>query len=345
MGIIQKPSDQPLDRNGAISLPGMLIPSFRTLLAVDTKVDKNILIYTWGGLGDQVCAEPSIRYAFDTFKGCEISLASQFPELFSHLPFKWIFDTKKPQPKLNPEDYLVFRSIEETGHLNWEFLNHTIIQCVDYCSLNMFRCQLPLKYRQIKLVPKKEDILKADQIDPKTDIIIHAGRHWESKTFPVEWWNKVLSTIINERLRPVLIGADIDENRRGTVDVNSDGCLDLRNKLSIMESVAVLQKAKVLLSNDSSPVHLAASGNAWIGYLATVKNPDFINHWRQDLDGKMQFSWRMEDLALGGVWQKVDTSPINCREEFIHKCPIDKLMTYLPDPKDFAMWGVSKCLF
>ena len=105
-------------------------------------------------------------------------------------------------------------------------------------------------------------------------------------TFPKAFWDKVINRLCDRGLTPILIGADADDNR-STVDVDASRCLDLRNKLSLTESVWFLQNATVLLTNDSSPLHMAASGDAWIGYIATCKHPDMITHWRR---GRWQ--WR-----------------------------------------------------
>ena len=76
-----------------VVLPARMVPSFNVKEAFDRKVERKFLINTWGGLGDQVCAEPAIRYALKAFPQCEISLASRQPDLFTHLQFKEVFDT------------------------------------------------------------------------------------------------------------------------------------------------------------------------------------------------------------------------------------------------------------
>lgn len=75
------------DKQNIIRLPFALseIPGIKTSQAVERGVEKNLIFKTWGGLGDQICAEPTLRFALKTFKGCDISLASEHPELFAHL--------------------------------------------------------------------------------------------------------------------------------------------------------------------------------------------------------------------------------------------------------------------
>src|SRR5690606_12119970 len=107
------------------------------------------LINTWGGLGDQVCAEPAIRFALKAFPKCRISIASEHPALFEHLELAEVFDTKKQMPDW--DNYLVFRTIEPPSHLLWEFASHMLTHCVDFPSICMWRLQLPNAEKEIQL--------------------------------------------------------------------------------------------------------------------------------------------------------------------------------------------------
>lgn len=322
--------------------PGSVIPSFRTQLAIQNKVNKNLLLHVWGGLGDQVCAEPTLRFAFKSFKDCDISLSSDFPDLFSHLPFKNTFNiSKKEIPKW--DDYMVFHMIMPPPHLNWEFISHSLINCVDYPAINAFRMQLPVADRELYLTGKCPENISINFDD---SVFIHAGKHWQSKTFPKKWWDEVIDEILFSGLKPVLIGADSEGGKRGTVDVNPLKCCDLRNELSIQETTWLLQRAKVLLTNDSSPLHLAAStdpeqkeitGHCWIGYIATCKHPDFITHFR-----KGQWQYREVNHGSGGVWDYLNYCPNQDEEVMIHKVEPTLLESWLPDPKKYAGWACEK---
>lgn len=338
--ILTPPAVAPsLDESANIVLPAVMIPSFRTSIAIERHVEKNLIIKTWGGLGDQICAEPTLRFALKTFKDCDVSLASECPELFSHLNFKKVFDLREVEP--NWKKYYAFNTIWPNDHLQWEFMSHMIVNCVDYVSLCAFRCQLAVAEREIQLKPDVSTqnnlatLSAIEGIDLNRAVVIHAGRHWQSKTFPKIWWDKVLAHLIEEGAQPVLIGANTDDNR-GTVDVDIRDCIDLRNKTTVMETVSLLQKAKVLLTNDSSPLHMAASGSAWIGFIATCKHPDMISHWRHG-----QWAWRMQNHSLGGIWDIVDYCP-NKSQEISAENVGDHLNEWLPAPEIFARWAVDK---
>lgn len=325
-----------------------MMPGFRTQEAIEKGVERNLLFRTWGGLGDQICAEPTIRYAFKEFKGCEISLASEVTELYKHLPFKRVFNLKEEQPVYSK--YFMFDTIVSPQHLTWQFFSHCITNCVDFPSLCALRCQLPVKDREIHLTPTAPD--ETGEIrdtfgsgGSNKVAFIHAGRHWPSKTFPKDWWDAVLAGLIAKNIVPVLLGGETDDNR-GTVDVNSEGCIDLRNKVSIDTSIWLLQRARVLITNDSAPLHMAASvdprefdttGNCWIGYIATCKHPDYITHFR-----KGQWQWREENLGLGGMWELVDNCPNKQDEVTVDEVAEDQLRKWLPTPESVVEWTLQK---
>jgi ADP-heptose:LPS heptosyltransferase len=268
-----------LDPKGTVNLPGVLIPGFRTQLAIDAGVERRLLFKTWGGIGDQICAEPTLRYAQKNFKDCEFFLYSELPELFQHLNWKRVFDARQEMPNVN--SFLSFETITPPNDSNlvWQFFSHMLVNCVDFPSLCALRLQLPVADKPIILQPTAP-VDEGLRNEVRGGVFVHAGRHWQSKTFPVEFWNRVLAGLKVRGIRPILIGGDADDNR-GTVAVDATGCLDLRNKLSINDSIWCLKQARVLLTNDSAPMHMAAAGHAWIGFVATCKHPDMITHWRR----------------------------------------------------------------
>lgn len=328
-----------MNEKSSIVIPGWQIPSFRTSAAIERGVEKNILIRCWGGIGDRICSEPAIRYALETFRDCKISLATEEPELFGHLDFEKVY--RLGVDEIPEQDYLVFNTIMSPETLSWDFVNHLLMNCVDYPSVCAWKCQIPISYKQVRLVPSRsvEAEVESIMIENKLSgddrvrwIAVHAGKHWPSKTFPKEWWDDVLSKLKECGLTPVLIGADADDNR-GTVDVDTSGCIDLRNRLSLMQSVRLLQRARGVITNDSSPLHMAATGDAWIGFLASCKHPDFLTHWRGP---RGEFGWNMQNLSRGGVWEIMDYLPNKGQSISVDKIPRGIVRTWLPEPYEIA---------
>lgn len=305
-----------------IDVPAKQIPPFRYQIARDSKI-KQVMLTTHGGLGDQVCAEPTLRYAFKLFEGYEISLLTAFPELFTHLPFKNVFQSKSPEAKALIEDeWLVLHTYHPENHMNQDFLSHTYTHCVDFSSISAFQRQLPIADRHVKL---PSVIVPALVATDRRRIVIHPGRHWPSKTFPKAWWDEVIKRLCQSYSGVAIIGKDISEDA-GTVDVEiPDNCTDLRNKLSTNELLQVLREADAVITNDSAPLHIAAAGNAFIFFIATCKEPDYLLHWRHG-----RFGWRMRNLGTDGLWNHQNSCPVREESLFIDKMPPGLLERCLP---------------
>lgn len=293
-----------------------------------------------GDFGDQICAEPTLRYALKAFKDCNVYLASEQPELFGHLEFKKVFDLREETP--NYEKYLCFETITPPNESNlvWQFFSHMLTNCVDFPSMCALRSQLPIADKELKVVTSLDypKYIADNNLAPDINdgVVVHPGKHWQSKTFPKEFWDRVLAGLLARGVTPIIIGADTDDNR-GTVDVNTMGCIDLRNKLSVMDSIWVCQRTKVVLTNDSSPLHMAATGEAWIGYVATCKHPDLITHWRHG-----HWQWREKNFGKGGIWDIISYCPNKEQEVSAEFVPQETLESWLPNPIDMAMWAFEK---
>ncbi len=328
-----------LTKNDRLQIPATHLPSFRTSLAAQNKVQNNILIHLWGGLGDQICAEPTLRWAVEGgMSNCEVTIATNFPELFTHLKFKDVYNLNHERPIF--DDYLTFETITQPNEtsLTWQFMSHMLTNCVDFPSLCAFRFTLPNSKKEIVLKPERPsnpELLDLER-DKKHHVLIHAGRHWESKTFPVDWWDETIEEVKKAGFVPVLIGKDGGPTQ-GYVATTNAGCVDLRDKTTTMESVWLTQNLPVIICSDSAPMHMAASGNAFIGYLATVKEPDYIMHWR-----KGQWAWRMQNFALGGMWELFGNLPNSQEDILVDKVDVEILKKWLPNPQVFGPWAREK---
>lgn len=331
-----------IDDKTEMILPGMEIPGFRTKLALQNGVNKNLLITTWGGIGDQVCAEPTIRYALNNFTNCEISLLTASPELFKHLQnrpigksLKYIYNALKPAPDL--KKFMVFHTNQPHTSVVYQFMSHMITNCLDFPSLCAFRMQLPLRERMMQLHSVQPNIEPAIL---KNAVIVHPGKHWDSKTFPPAFWEAVIAGIGRHGHLPIIIGSDMEDKKRGTVDIHlPHSALDLRNKLSLVETSWLLQNARVVVTNDSSPLHIAAAGRGSIGFLATSKHPDFITHWRPNDFGQPTWGWEMQNFSKGCALDGVNVCPNSDVLIKVENVPADKVLSWLPDPEDLIDWA------
>ena len=335
MAELLNPTGKPLDPSAQICMPAEVVPSFRATMAVSNKLGNKFLYYVTGGMGDTICAEPAIRFACEEFKDVEITVGTYWPELFRHLPVKTInfFENKKPLVA-HMYDYFCFKSLYDSMEFHSEFIPHMNTHVVDYCSLTLLRLQLPHSRKHIVLKPTEEEFNKVSLAHNK--LVIHPGRTWKSRTIPAWWWNKFIKAA-RQYAEVVIIGATTQDPKLGVVDLDATYCVDLRNKLSVMESIAVCQRAQVVITNDSAPFHMASSGGAWIGVLSTVKHPDLLLHYRNGRHG-----FGAENLCRGGMWEEFNLNPNFCGEFHYSECTDEQMEKWLPEPADVAHWAVDK---
>jgi len=325
--IIRPTDESQFDIDGRMSVQAMDIPSFRKLVAMERGVLNNIMVTTRGGLGDNICTEPAIRYACKNFRS-DIFVATQHPQLFWHLPLVKTFDVAKELP--NWIDYLNYKTLADMDDLLCEFHMHMYSHVVDYHSMLMWRVQLPPKDKQPKIVCSKEHFATVDCLLRKdTDVLIHPGRTWPSRTLPKWWWDQITFNLLKTGLRPVIIGSEV-ENGCGFIEIETNGCLDLRGKLTVMESVALCQKANAIITNDSSPLHMAATGDAYIAFASTVKPPDLLMHWRHG-----EYGWRMKNFTNDWLCNHLDTTPTNTNMVDFTKADPGP---WLKKPKEVTDW-------
>ena len=323
----------PVDPNSFMLLPAMNIPGMRVRWAAENKVSQSVLLKVHGGLGDQICAEPTVRFAVETLKDVEISLLAMTPELYSHIPFKKVYE-KGDYPNLG--EHLIFDLFAQQDYFILNYIKHEHCHCVDFSCLVAFQGMVPQEFRQINLKPSEESFAKIEPHAGPDKVVVHCGKSWQSKTFPNWWWNRVLARLKEKSAVPILIGKSENPNSvTGMIEgIDIEGCIDLRDKLQIMETVALLQKSKVLLTNDSSPMHMAASGDAWIGFVTMARRPEFLTHTRHG-----QFGWRMENMSRDGIWSKKD---VYLKAGHIEEIGDELRDSRLPTPEAFADWGIDR---
>lgn len=248
----------------------------------DYNYKRHIVIDVQGGLGDQVDAEPAIRYMKEyVYPDDDIIVWTHFPRLYTHLGLPvYEHGTFTPEPDTPYHKRL---TLPGPTLVQWSIVSNLLCHTIDYVSMALLRRTLPIKDKQIVLDVDLQDV--ADLVDVigvrnlNELLLIHPGRHWSSKTFPVEWWQEVVDGLHATGLPICLIGKE--EDTRGTVDIEvPEGMLDTRDLLDLGSLIALISQAKVLISNDSAPVHIAGAFDNYIVLIPTCKHPDHILPFR-----------------------------------------------------------------
>ena len=274
---------------------------------------KNIFIWALGGIGDIVSAEPTIRYIRErVYPHDDIYLMSKEYEIFDHIKG---LNLSKGYPQKEFDAVLEFN----THQLPWEgfgkWAPFQFSHCIDWVSMCVLGRQLPDKDKQIRLSYKPEHLEKVYSIckNPEQLVLVHPGTGWDSKTFPVEYWQGIVDKLVKIGFKVGIIGKDVSD-KHNVLPINADHCIDFRDKLELKELIALISKAKILISNDSAPIHIAGAFDNYIILLPTCKNPDHIMPWRNGnkyYKAKALYKKLMEDDSFyagdsGEVWVAKD---------------------------------------
>jgi hypothetical protein len=306
----------------------------------DYKYHHHIYIAVTGGMGDQLCAEPVIRYMKEhLYPQDTIVVATHFPEFFSHLDVDVVEHGKADLDMKHA--WKIMPSLPDPQSIQWSVVSHMMCHTVDYVSMALLRRTLPTGDKTIRYECNTSMSLN---VDYNRCVLVHAGRHWDSKTFPTEWWNEVCELLTEEGLQVVLIGEDqagdppfYTSGARGTVDVDvKEEYIDLRNSLSVDALAYLIDKCPVLLSNDSFPVHLAGAFDNWIVLIPSCKHPDHILPFRH---GTIHYKTRSLYKRL--ILDDIETRPTQVYQTSadVHDIEWDK---YLPDTSTvvYTIYGI-----
>lgn len=90
-------------------------------------------------------------------------------------------------------------------------------------------------------------------------IAIAPGTVWETKRYPEYYFSVLINRLINDGIKCVLIGSskdlDIGTSIMNRVS-NKDSVLNLIGKLSLKESISLINLSDLLICNDSAPTHM-----------------------------------------------------------------------------------------
>lgn len=241
---------------------------------------RNILITVTAGMGDQLCSEPAIRYTQKIYPDANIFVVTHFKRLFEHLNLP-VYDYN--EWKGINDSIITMHTCPDESQADHKF-SHVLFHPTDFSSMSMIRRTIPNEDKQIKLKLDVEDVSYVFELLKNRDlqkpvVVVHAGKWWPSKTLPLEWWQEIVNKL-SEKLTVVLIGKTIDEKQGYQPVQCPENGYDLRDLTTLGELFALISLSKCLITNDSSPLHIAGAFDNWIVTVPTCKHPDHILPYR-----------------------------------------------------------------
>jgi heptosyltransferase-2 len=164
-------------------------------------------------------------------------------------------------------------------------------------------------------------------------VLVHPGKWWPSKTFPVEWWQEVIDKL-SEKYTVGIIGKtieDTEKTQQGFVNVKCpENGIDFRDLTTLGQLIALISMTKCLVTNDSSPVHIAGAFDNWLVVIPTCKHPDHILPFRNGTQ-----YYKTKSLYKKLLLDDLEVRHTEFKTDNIDKVPDGKtLLDYLPDPDE-----------
>ncbi|WP_250516827.1 glycosyltransferase family 9 protein [Caballeronia sp. INDeC2] len=123
-----------------------------------------------------------------------------------------------------------------------------------------------------------DEKLRARDVDMNAPfIVVHPGASADSRRYPVERFADVMKRLHTQLHWPMLVTGSRGEGAlcRDACAANS-GAIDLSGALELGELAALIQRARVLVSNNSGPVHLASALGTPVVDLYALTNPQHM---------------------------------------------------------------------
>ena len=127
---------------------------------------------------------------------------------------------------------------------------------------------LPEAEKKIGELLKAQGAAESDKL-----IVIHPSASCPSKRWPQERFLKVVELLEDKISFKAAVITSEGEREFGKELAKKSGVIDLRGRLSISEVGALLKRASLFISNDSGPVHIAASLNTPVISIFGRKDP------------------------------------------------------------------------
>lgn len=110
-------------------------------------------------------------------------------------------------------------------------------------------------------------------------IAVAPGSVWNTKKYPVEYFEIVINHFVGKNTAVVLIGGEKDKELCGTLAGKFlNKVIDASGLFSVVESIEILKRARLLITNDSAPTHMgmAADIKVLTIYCSTIKDFGFF---------------------------------------------------------------------
>ncbi len=212
-------------------------------------------------------------------------------------------------------------------------IKHEAEYCLDI--LNSIGVSAPLSELECFIPINKESDVWADNwcaqnhCDPKDLIIVNPSASDPGRQWPAGRFAKIIEILQSKNIGPIaVIGTKSDMAAKELLSLVQSNeyvkVFDLRGKTSLSQLIALLRKSRMLISNDTGPVHIAAALNKPVVSIFTRNEPGINPERWRPLGGNVKvvvtpykgnISFRkakvidpsyLDAISVDSVWEAVD---------------------------------------
>ena len=238
------------------------------------------------GLGDLICATPTIKKLHDSYQR-KIIVLSTMPELFKMNPYVQAsykassvdMDWFKNNAIVHNSFYLVGKKDERGVEMKHNTMDIRQFHAI-HLGFMLKQDEMECYYRPIE----EPNILVQGKY-----IVIHPVNSWPNRTWSQENWIKLSAALVGMGYKVVAVGKDSSETGFFNVDKPvhdmDDTVINLMNKTSISQTWHLINKATAVITMDSGILHLAGTTDTYIIELGSPIAPELRTPYRHGKQG------------------------------------------------------------
>ena len=169
----------------------------------------------------------------------------------------------------------------------------------------------PIRFR-LGLTPKTDVSALLPTNDPCPLVVLHPGARWPTKLWPAASLARLGDWLIREKgLQVIITGSAADQGLAAPIEAHmTEEAVNLVGRTSLEELAGILQKARLAVTADTGPMHLAAALGTPVAALFGPTAP-----------------WRTGPFGPGHEIVRLD---LDCSPCFKRRCPEPRCLTELP---------------
>ncbi|MDR3611833.1 MAG: glycosyltransferase family 9 protein [Ignavibacteriaceae bacterium] len=122
---------------------------------------------------------------------------------------------------------------------------------------------------------KVNEFLKRNKVSANIAAIA-PGSIWNTKRYPLEYYEEIMKYLFSLGLTVIIIGGNEEKEVGKSLELKYKGnIISAAGNLSITDSITLLKKSQILISNDSAPTHLGICADIPVLTIYCSTVPDF----------------------------------------------------------------------